>query len=233
MTAELLTAAQVGRLLDVDISTVYRMAGDGRLPAVRVGRQWRFPADQITRSLQVGIPANGTATTPTAVPPTPTAALGPVVDLVAASLGVMMVVTDMQGQPVTPVANPCPWFVEHAQDPQVLAECVDEWRAMADELDLAPRFRQGHHGFLCARTFVRSGTELVGMVLAGGIAPEDGTGPGDGLYHLDRAGRRHVLGMLPRLAAVLSPLLSPPLRGTPSSNGLTAAASLHHQGALS
>lgn len=233
MSAELLTAAQVGRLLGVDTSTVYRMAGDGRLPAVRVGRQWRFPADRITQFLQVGTPTTAGPATPPAVPAVATETLTSVVDLVADSLGVMMVVTDMQGQPVSRVANPCPWFVEHAEDPHVLAECVDEWRAMAGELDLAPRFQRGRHGFLCARTFVRSGTQLVGMVLAGGIAPEDGSGTGDGLYHLDGAGRDHVLRLLPHLAATLSPLISPPLPGTPSSNGLAAAASRHHQGALS
>jgi excisionase family DNA binding protein len=35
----MLTAQQVQDLLDVDASTIYRMAGDGRLPAVRIGRQ--------------------------------------------------------------------------------------------------------------------------------------------------------------------------------------------------
>ena len=46
---ELLTANQVQRLFDVDRSTIYRMASDGRLPAVKIGRQWRFPADGIRR----------------------------------------------------------------------------------------------------------------------------------------------------------------------------------------
>lgn len=145
MSAELLTAAQVGRLLGVDTSTVYRMAGDGRLPAVRVGRQWRFPADRITQFLQVGTPTTAGPATPPAVPAVATETLTSVVDLVADSLGVMMVVTD----------------------------------------------------------------------------------------HLDGAGRDHVLRLLPRLAAILSPLVSPPLPGTPPSNGLAAAASRQHQGALS
>ncbi|MCU0281738.1 MAG: helix-turn-helix domain-containing protein, partial [Acidimicrobiia bacterium] len=43
----LLTTQDVLRLMKVDRSTVYRMAEDGRLPAVKVGRQWRFPEDQI------------------------------------------------------------------------------------------------------------------------------------------------------------------------------------------
>lgn len=43
----LLSAQQVQDLLHVDRSTVYRMAEDGRLPAIKVGRQWRFPAARI------------------------------------------------------------------------------------------------------------------------------------------------------------------------------------------
>lgn len=51
MGSEMLTAQQVQDLLDIDASTVYRMAGDGRLPAVRIGRQWRFPAEAIEKLL--------------------------------------------------------------------------------------------------------------------------------------------------------------------------------------
>jgi len=47
----MLTAKDVQELLQVDRSTVYRMAEDGRLPAVKVGKQWRFPADQLQHSL--------------------------------------------------------------------------------------------------------------------------------------------------------------------------------------
>src|SRR5450756_2460437 len=49
--ADLLTAEQVEYLLEVDKSTVYRMAEDGRLPAIKVGRQWRFPAERIAALL--------------------------------------------------------------------------------------------------------------------------------------------------------------------------------------
>lgn len=61
MAATFLSTQQVQDLLDVDASTIYRMAADGRLPAVRIGRQWRFPADQIEAMLQpggAGVPAD-------------------------------------------------------------------------------------------------------------------------------------------------------------------------------
>ncbi len=41
----LLTVSEVAELLRINKSTVYRMAKQGRLPATRVGRQWRFRKD--------------------------------------------------------------------------------------------------------------------------------------------------------------------------------------------
>lgn len=206
MSADLLTAAQVRDLLDVDTSTVYRMANDGRLPAVRVGRQWRFPVDRIARALEAGIPPStpeGTEVVQTA--PLPRDVLAALVDLVADSLGVMMVVTDLEGRPLTHVANPCPWFEDHARDAAALDDCVQEWRIFAHSPDFEPRFRPGRHPFLCAHTFVRSGSELVAMVLAGGIAPPEAPAT-EGLHQLDEQGRQHVLRMLPRIASELSRL---------------------------
>ncbi len=211
MSPELLSADQVRQLLDVDKSTVYRMAADGRLPAVKIGRQWRFRERQVRRLLQTGVPA--TTQSVVSVPVHGTGAalplswdlLSEVSDLVAKSLGVMMVVTDMEGSPVVPVANPCPWFAAHIEDEGSVEECIADWRAMADELDFEPRFRLGRHGFLCARAFVRSGPELVGMVLVGGIAPPD-AGQDSGLYQLDESAKRHVLELLPQVASSLSRL---------------------------
>lgn len=62
MAAAFLSTQQVQDLLDVDASTIYRMAADGRLPAVRIGRQWRFPADQIEAMLRPATIASGTPT---------------------------------------------------------------------------------------------------------------------------------------------------------------------------
>ena len=39
---EVLTATEAGSLLRVSSKTVKRMAAEGRLPARRVGRAWRF-----------------------------------------------------------------------------------------------------------------------------------------------------------------------------------------------
>jgi excisionase family DNA binding protein len=213
VSATMLTAQQVQDLLDVDASTVYRMAGDGRLPAVRIGRQWRFPAEAIERLL---VPTGGTGPgatdghgnghgpiEPATVPIDLTTAL---LDTVAHALGVTMVVTDLEGRALTPIVNPAPGLVQLLDDPAFTAACTVEWRGFAHEPHLAPRLQLGRHGFLCAHSLVRRGTSLVAMVLAGGIAPECSDDPD--LFHLDAEGRRRVLETLPRTAALLSRLVA-------------------------
>jgi excisionase family DNA binding protein len=229
MAATLLTARQVQNMLDVDASTVYRMAGDGRLPAVRIGRQWRFPADAIESLL---VPRSGgsdaTATVDHASPAAagaggngnarhatlqvPPALATVLLEVVAPALGVTMVVTDLGGRPITPVVNPAPAIAVRLDEPDFLSACTTEWKSFAEEPHLAPALRPGRLGFLCAHGMVRHGASLVAMVLAGGIAPEDGeaTGADDasGLFHLDAERREAVLAALPRTAALLSRLVA-------------------------
>jgi excisionase family DNA binding protein len=194
----LLTARQVQTMFGVDRSTVYRMAEDGRLPAIKIGRQWRFRPEEIERLLVASPGAAMGNGTPPALP----ASAAAVVEIAADLLGVMMVATDMHGRPLTGVANPSRWFAARADDPASLADCVVEWKILADEPDFEPQFLTGQLGFQCARAYIRSGTSLVGMVLAGGVAPPGNDS--DELYHLDAAQRGRVLTALPKVAAALS-----------------------------
>ena len=194
----LLTARQVQTMFGVDRSTVYRMAEDGRLPALKIGRQWRFRPEEIERLLVASPGAAMLNGTPPALP----ASAAAVVEIAADLLGVMMVATDMHGRPLTGVANPSRWFAARADDPASLADCVVEWKMLADEPDFEPQFLTGQLGFQCARAYIRSGTSLVGMVLAGGVAPPGNDS--DELYHLDATQRGRVLTALPKVAAALS-----------------------------
>ena len=223
----LLTTQDVQRLMKVDRSTVYRMAEDGRLPAVKVGRQWRFPEDQIHDLLRCrpAVPAPDAS-------PGLAEALGPgalqaVSDLLAESMGTMVVVTDLEGHPLTAPSNPCGLFDAVHRFPGVFERCVDSWQVLAAEVDLEPQWRATPLGFLCARSLVRDGGRLVGMILAGGIAPtswppapEESARLAAGLgvpaavieehsaevFHLDERERERVLRLLPRSAAFLSRL---------------------------
>ena len=218
MATTLLTATDVSQRLGVDRSTVYRMATDGRIDAVKVGNQWRFPAAAIASLLDDGMgvdrPTRRGGDVPLRV------AREAVLHAAAPLLGVSLVVTDMRGELLTDVANPCRWFTAHAGDPSVLAACTTQWRRMAGELELTSRLEVGGHGFACARAFVRDGDKLAGLVVAGGIAPvdHDEAAAGEaGLHHLDERARVRLLSELPRVAAAISDLTSPRTTSDPRS----------------
>ena len=229
----MLTTKDLQQLLHVDRSTIYRMAEAGQLPGVKVGRQWRFPADRINRLLEdrnmrptekTSIPAfdlNGNALS-ALLPPEYINSIG---DLFGEMLGVMVVVTDMDGGPLADPSNPCGLFSLINEQPGAVAQCVAGWRELAHDLDLAPRFAPSHLGLLCARSYLRVGSELRGIILAGGIAPgqwppsaaeigqisaEFGIDADliadhiDEVFHLDVNAQQRVLDLLPRLAKFLS-----------------------------
>lgn len=230
----LLTAKELQEMLQVDRSTIYRMAESGRLPAIKVGRQWRFPQDQINTWLGGEDDlASMTSMNPTTLADSngsllnllPTEYVDSMGDLLGQLLGVMIVVTDMDGVPLADAANPCGLFEAINENDDAVARCVVSWKLLADQIELQPRFAPSHMGLLCARSYIRVGTELKGMVLAGGIAPEDWPPESEALetiaesfavpadvvkshvhevFRLDEDGRQRVLAFLPRMAQMLS-----------------------------
>lgn len=47
MNDSLLNVRDVARYLKLNVQTVYRMAREGRLPATKIGKQWRFSGQEI------------------------------------------------------------------------------------------------------------------------------------------------------------------------------------------
>jgi excisionase family DNA binding protein len=232
--SRLLTTRDVQELIRVDRSTIYRMAEDGRIPAVKVGRQWRFPEDRITEWLHGrAVPASsgGEPQDPRAEERLssllPTEAVQALADLIGDLLGVMVVLTDMDGTLITRVANPCGMFRAVQEVPGTLDACVAGWREFGETPDLTAHFVPSHLGFLCARGFVRVGQELKGMVIVGGIAPDDWPPSEEKLaavagqlgmpiadlaahvgevYRVDEEQRRWILAVLPRIGDLVSRL---------------------------
>lgn len=232
----LLTAKELQEVLQVDRSTIYRMAESGRLPAIKVGRQWRFPSAQIDAWLGTSSGISSRVSAVNVPPPGGNGALisllpreyvEDLTELLGQLLGVMVVVTDMDGQPISEAANPCGLFEAINETDEAVAGCVVSWKRLADEADLRPRFMASHMGLLCARSFVRVGSELKGMVMVGGVAPDpwppapgelariaDAFGVPHGVvedrvnevYRLDESDLDRVLDYLPRIAQMLSHL---------------------------
>jgi excisionase family DNA binding protein len=227
----MLTAKDIQEAIHVDKSTVYRMAEDGRLPAIKIGRQWRFPADEVAAAL--GIDVTPSSPSPAAdsdrslesllVPE----AVQTIADLIADLFGLMAVVTDMDGHPLTTVANPCGFYEFLQQGSATADHCVEGWKQLGATPDLDAAFLPSHLGFLCARTFIRVDRSLVGMVIVGGLAPDDWP-PGSAeivrisgetgldpeavaahaaeVYELSGPDRVRVLSLLPRIADLISRL---------------------------
>jgi excisionase family DNA binding protein len=227
----LLTAREIQEAINVDKSTVYRMAEDGRLPGVKVGRQWRFPADQVAATLGIDIASRSRPTPPDTERSLDTLldseAVQTIADLIADLFGLMAVVTDMDGNPLTKVANACGYYDYLQQGFANTAHCIEGWKQLGATPDLDAAFLPTHLGFLCARTFIRVDRSLVGMVIVGGLAPPEwppgaeevariahdtGLSPSvisaraTEVYDLSIQDQIRVLGLLPRVAALISQL---------------------------
>lgn len=191
--SDLLTTKQVQTMLRVDRTTIYRMVEAGQLPAVRVGKQWRFNRPDVERWLhggQMAARTNGAASPATAAHQAPPLVEQPngaadiaellpancaqaVQDAFAEMLGVTMVITDMAGRPVTGISNPCGFVAALlAGKGDGIEHCVHTWQQMAGIVALEPKFAPSEMGLLCARGLIRVGVALKGMVVIGGIAPE-------------------------------------------------------------
>jgi len=224
----MLTTRDVQALIKVDKSTIYRMAEDGRIPAVKVGRQWRFPEKRIRAWLN-----EQTGETPAPEPPgmgdlrsvLPIESIQAMAELLADVLGTMVIVTDMNGESLTDVANSCGLFDSVRHVPGVMDKCMQGWQELGSDLRLEPNWTRTHLGFLCARSLIRLGDELKGMVIAGGVARDDWPPSGNELaaiaaefevpaalleehvgevFHLSPQERERVLSLLPRIGGLIS-----------------------------
>lgn len=178
--AEMLTAKEIQGLLQVDRSTIYRMAEAGQLPALKVGKQWRFPSDRIDQWLQnrdgvsgSALPSENIRSNAHLAAVLPLECVQLIQDAFAEMLGVMLIVTDLEGQPITQVSNASPVYNLLAQAKRGHQLCQEKWQDMGQIPALEPRFVPGWGGILCARALVRLNNELKGMVIAFGVAPQN------------------------------------------------------------
>lgn len=232
--SQMLTAKDIQSLLEVDRSTVYRMAEDGRLPAIKVGRQWRFPAEKIEGWLSthnLSFPSGATlsqADTSPKIDPFPQECVQLMQDTFADALGVMLIITDMAGKPLTKFSNACGLFDAIGDNDVLWEKCMAHWQDMADSLSLEPQYIESYLGLLCSRAFIRVGTELKGMVFVGGIAPDNWAPPKENIdaiaadlavkpqilfeniqevYFLTSEQKAHVLRLVQKIANVVSHIL--------------------------
>lgn len=182
--ADLLTTKQLQEILQVDRTTIYRMADSGRIPGIKVGNQWRFPRQQIEAWLQ-----SQSSTVPLVAAHRsegdvlssadaiefdqlfPLECVQLIQDSFADILGVMILLTDLQGNSITQPSNPCGLFIAAETSPAGQKRCLELWVKLAHEPALSPKFQESHLGLLCARGLIPVGNEIKAMLVLGGIAP--------------------------------------------------------------
>ena len=167
----------------MDRTTIYRMVESGQIPARKIGNQWRFPKAQIETWLDTAGAAPVVQKDP---PPNdeypiqantelqkilPLECVQLIQDTFAEMIGVMVVVTDLDGAMVTQPSNPCGLFTAASASPVAEQRCQEMWAREAQTPGMQPRFIESHLGLLCARGFIRVGSELRAMAVIGGIAP--------------------------------------------------------------
>lgn len=231
--AEMLTAKEMQELLNVDRSTIYRMAETGRLPAIKVGRQWRFPSDLVrnwlrgqTSASPMPVPGGESGVVDADLPSLlPVDCVRLIQEGFAEALGVMVIITDMKGMPVVGIGNPCRLLGAILNLPGAEPKLVENWRQLAHFIDLEPKLMRSDMGLLCARAMIRVGDELKGMVLVGCIAPDgwpplpeevDDTAERfgvdyetlepflSGVFYLDDERRARILSLVQRIANIIS-----------------------------
>ncbi len=175
--ANYLTTRQLQEILHVDRTTIYRMADNGRVPAVKVGNQWRFPQDEIDTWLQSRNGGNngkseqapGAAASVRKLLPLDCVEL--IQDTFADLMGVMILITDLKGELVTRPSNPCGLYTAAETSPVARKLCMQQWANLAADPSMHPAFIESHLGLLCARGLIRVGADLSAMLVVGGIAP--------------------------------------------------------------
>lgn len=233
--AELLTTKELQNILQVDRTTIYRMAELGRLPAVKVGNQWRFPRQQIQLWLQRQGAGPALPGERMASPNGDAGQLFPlecvqlIQDSFADALGVMILVTDLEGNLITQPSHACGLYTAAETSPAARQRCLELWTRLASEPGLTPRFQESHLGLLCARGLIRVGSEIRAMLVLGGIAPPHwppspeqidrisadlALDPDlvrahiDQVYYLDAAEQARVLPFVQRIADIFAHIAS-------------------------
>ncbi|MFN2199952.1 MAG: PocR ligand-binding domain-containing protein [Caldilineaceae bacterium] len=231
-----LTTRQVQDILQVDRTTIYRMVDRGSIPAVKVGNQWRFPRAEVETWLHMksssvigSSEVRHSHESNEVVRLLPRECVQQIQDAFADALGVMILTTDMDGNPLTRPSNACGLYELATRVPDANRHCMEAWAAMARNPSMQPIFVETPLGLKCARGLVRVGSELSAMVVLGCIAPKDwpptlerlqdisvylGVDPSlleaqiEQVFYLDDNEQRRLLPFVQRIADVIAHIIT-------------------------
>lgn len=180
---DLLTTKQLMDLLHLDRTTIYRMLNDGRLPAMRVGGQWRFQRAAIEKWLgdpNSVVPAETRESRKNALTAPsinaevlPVYCLQPIQEIFAQTSDVGAITTDLNGKPLTPISNSCAMCNLILSTEKGRARCAASWEKLADQVDKQPRLEKCHAGLTYARGRIVVQDEFIAMFFVGQFVVDD------------------------------------------------------------
>lgn len=178
-----LTTKQLMDLLQVDRTTIYRMLNEGRLPAVRVGGQWRFSRQAIDTWLhgQNALPPTtakplapaAAASAPLDPAILPLSCLQPIQEVFAQTSEVGAVTTDVRGKPIVEMSNPgsfCRLILSTAAGRR---KCQASWQKLARQHTAPPRLEKCHAGLTYARGRILVADQFIAMFFVGQFVVDD------------------------------------------------------------
>lgn len=198
---DLLTVHDLQDLLRVDRMTVYRMIRDGRLPAFKVGGQWRFSRAEIAEWLREQRASLEAAAVPPVADEPPRAAhvlplscVQAMQAIYAEALDVAAVTTDPAGNPLTAISNPCAFCDLVLSTAEGRRRCVASWEPPAGGHQ-PPPIRTCHAGLLCVSAPILVDGQRVAGVAACQFVAQTAAGEPDTGWRANLPGLAADLGL--------------------------------------
>ncbi len=179
---DLLTVRDLQDLLRVDRMTVYRMIKDGRVPAFKVGGQWRFSRSEVDEWLRKhrasleGADISWAAGESPAAHVLPLSCVQAMQAIYAEALDIAAVTTGPDGTPLTAISNSCAFCNLVLSTAEGGRRCAASWRPPAGRPQ-PPLLRTCHAGLLCASAPVLVDDQRVAGVAACQFVAQTSAGP--------------------------------------------------------
>jgi excisionase family DNA binding protein len=164
MNEAYLSTRQVQLRLNVDRTTIYRMLKDGRLKGVKVGRQWRFPQQQIEALLSGWHPSQVEETNETNE--LLFTELHDLQDVLAEVLAVSLQVVKKSGESLTEISNNCRFCRLIQASRTGNRACQAHWEKL-NEGPGGQKYSTCHAGLNYARTPIHLNGVECGLLVAG------------------------------------------------------------------
>jgi excisionase family DNA binding protein len=168
MLGNLLSTKQLQELLNIDRTTVYRMLKDGRLNGIKVGNQWRFSREEVNALLTGRSAPVASSPPPASAPaePFPVKCVQAMQDVFAEVLGVGVVTTAPNGEPLTELSNACHFCQLILASKSGRQACIGSWQSLAQQQNKRG-FSTCHAGLRYAQAPIKVKGQFRAMLVAG------------------------------------------------------------------